>query len=85
MRPISRPWRCRTAASGAAYFSQGLIKPDIAGPVALGSVLGAAVGAKLLMRVPGEKLRMFFVVVLVILAVQMGLQAFGIDLVQGKL
>jgi uncharacterized membrane protein YfcA len=37
-------------------------------------------GAKVLMRVPSEKLRLVFVVVLLLLAVQMALEAFGIHL-----
>ena len=68
------------AASGGAYFAKGLITPALAGPVALGSVIGAALGAKALMRVPNEKLRLVFVVVLLLLAVQMVLEAFGIHL-----
>ena len=68
------------AASGGAYFAKGLITPALAGPVALGSVIGAALGAKALMRVPNEKLRLVFVVVLLLLAVQMALEAFGIHL-----
>jgi uncharacterized membrane protein YfcA len=66
------------AASGLAYFVRGDIRPEIAGPIALGSVLGAALGAKLLMSLSGEKMRMFFVCILVVLAVQMTLAALGI-------
>ena len=68
------------AASGVAYFARGDIDPGIAGPVALGSVLGAVLGARLLMAVPGDKLRPFCVVVLVALAAQMLLSALGIHL-----
>jgi uncharacterized protein len=68
------------AASAAAYFARGDIDPTIAGPVALGSVVGAVLGARLLMVVSGEKLRMLFVVVLVALAAQMLLSAFGVHL-----
>ncbi|MDB6078080.1 MAG: sulfite exporter TauE/SafE family protein [Akkermansiaceae bacterium] len=68
------------AASGAAYFIHGDIDPGIAGPVALGSVAGSVAGAKLLMRVSNERLRVLFVTVLVVLAVQMLLTACGIDL-----
>jgi uncharacterized membrane protein YfcA len=70
------------AASGTAYFARGAINPMIAGPIALGSVLGAVLGARLLMALSGEKLRLFFVVVLVGLAVQMLLSAFGIHVVR---
>ena len=72
------------AASGVAYFVHGDIRPEIAGPIALGSVLGAALGAKLLMSFSGEKMRTFFVSVLVVLAVQMSLAAAGIQIGNGK-
>jgi uncharacterized membrane protein YfcA len=68
------------AASAAAYFARGDIDPTIAGPVALGSVVGAKLGARLLMVVSGERLRMLFVAVLVALAAQMLLSAFGVHL-----
>jgi uncharacterized membrane protein YfcA len=71
------------AASAAAYFVRGDIDIDIAGPVALGSVIGALVGARALMGLPADKLRIFFVVVLVLLAVQMLLSALGIDILRG--
>jgi uncharacterized protein len=67
------------AASAGAYFARGLIDIGIAGPVALGSVVGALAGARLLMRLSGDKLRIFFVIVLALLAVQMLLSAFGVD------
>jgi uncharacterized protein len=67
------------AASGVAYFARGDIDPGTAGPVALGSVLGALLGARFLIAVSGDKLRLFFVVVLVALALQMLLSALGIQ------
>ena len=71
------------AASAAAYFVRGDIVPSIAGPVVLGSVLGAILGARVLMAVSNEKIRLLFIVVLIILAVQMLLSAFGIHLGTG--
>jgi uncharacterized membrane protein YfcA len=68
------------AASAGAYFVRGEIVPAIAGPVALGSVVGALLGARLMMRVSSEKLRLLFVAILVILAAQMGASAFGFTL-----
>ena len=59
------------AASAAAYFARGDINIDVAGPVALGSVIGAIFGARLLMGLPSEKLRGFFAIALVLLAIQM--------------
>lgn len=65
-------------ASAGAYFMRGNIDIDMAGPVALGSVLGALLGARLLMGIPADRLRLFFVVVLMLLAIVMMLAAFGI-------
>jgi uncharacterized membrane protein YfcA len=70
------------AASAGAYFMRGTIVPAVAGPVALGSVAGAVIGAHILMRTSNTKLRLFFVLVLVLLGIQMLLQAFGIHLVK---
>jgi hypothetical protein len=67
-----------TAAAGAcAYFLRGEINVAVAGPVALGSVVGSMLGARLLIGLPNEKLRLFFVVVLVALALQMLFSAFS--------
>lgn len=71
------------AASAAAYFVRGDINIGIAGPVALGSVVGALAGARLLMGLPADKLRIFFVVVLVLLAILMFLSACGVSLPGG--
>jgi len=68
------------AASAGAYFLRGDIVTAIAGPVALGSVVGSVLGARILMRVPNDKIRLLFVVVLVALGLQMVLQAFGVHL-----
>ena len=68
------------AASGVAYFVLGDIDPNVAGPVAIGSVIGAVLGARFLMAMTGDKLRLFFVIVLLALAVQMLLEAFGVHL-----
>jgi uncharacterized protein len=66
------------AASAGAYFARGDIDIRLAGPIALGSVIGAIVGARLLIRLPADKLRVFFVVVLLLLAIDMFLSALGV-------
>jgi uncharacterized protein len=66
-----------TAAASGAYFIRGAIAPEIAGPVALGSVVGAVLGARLLVVVTPGKLRLAFVAVLLVLAVWMALAAVG--------
>ena len=68
------------AASAGAYFMRGAIIPAIAGPVVLGSVLGSLLGARILMAVSNDRIRLLFVVVLVALSVQMFLAAFGINM-----
>jgi uncharacterized protein len=67
-------------ASAGAYFVRGDIDIGIAAPVALGSVVGALVGARVLVGLSGDKLRIFFVIVLVLLAVQMLASAFGVHI-----
>ncbi|GAB2900170.1 sulfite exporter TauE/SafE family protein [Paraburkholderia jirisanensis] len=71
------------AASAGVYLARGEIVTAIAGPVALGSVVGAVLGAKLLMKVPGERIRVLFVIVLLLLAIQMGCSALGVSLTGG--
>jgi uncharacterized protein len=63
------------AASGLAYFARGDIDPAIAGPVALGSVIGSMLGARFLMAVSGDWLRVVFVIVIIALAAYMLQQA----------
>jgi uncharacterized protein len=70
------------AASAGVYFLRGSIVTEVAGPVAFGSVLGAIVGARMLLLVSNDKLRLLFVVVLVVLGVQMLLIVFGVHLIE---
>jgi uncharacterized membrane protein YfcA len=63
------------AASGGAYFMRGDIDCALAAPVALGSAIGALAGARLLMGLPAARLRLFFVLVLLGLAVRMAMCA----------
>jgi uncharacterized membrane protein YfcA len=69
------------AASAGVYFVRGELDPVFVGPIVLGSVAGAWVGARILIAVSGDYVRMMFVGVLALLAVQMGLAAAGIDVV----
>ena len=67
------------AASAGAYFMRGNITTAVAGPVALGSVLGAIVGARMLLIVSNDRLRLLFVIVLLALGLQMLLTVFGVQ------
>jgi uncharacterized membrane protein YfcA len=66
------------AASAGIYFSRGDIPPLIAAPVALGILLGALVGAWLLVRISNKLLRMIFLVVIIVAAIEMVLHGLGI-------
>ncbi|ODT97582.1 MAG: permease [Planctomycetes bacterium SCN 63-9] len=64
------------AASAGIYYARGDILHEVAAPVALGSILGAYLGTKILMRTSNERLRALFIVVLLALAVKMFMAAF---------
>ena len=72
------------AASAGVYFMRGSIVTEVAGPVAFGSVLGAIAGARILLIVPNDKLRLLFVAVLAVLGVQMLLTVLGVHLIEGS-
>jgi uncharacterized protein len=59
------------AASAGAYLMKGDIRPEIAGPVAIGIILGAWIGARVMPRMPAQIIRRIFVVVLLIVSLQM--------------
>ncbi len=61
-----------TAASGAVvYFARGDVKPLIAGPVVLGVLLGAIVGARLMVRLKASTIRKLFIPVMIYTALVM--------------
>jgi uncharacterized membrane protein YfcA/uncharacterized membrane protein len=66
------------AASAGIYFSRGDIAPLIAAPVALGILIGALVGARLLAHLSNRILRIIFLAVIVVAAVEMVLHGLGI-------
>jgi uncharacterized membrane protein YfcA len=61
-----------TALAGTSvYLAGGLIDPGLAAPVILGILLGAYLGTRLLVRLPNQSIRRFFLVVLLALGVEM--------------
>lgn len=68
------------AASAGIYFSRGDIRPIIAAPVALGILVGALVGSKVLARLHNKTIRMIFLPILVIIALEMVLRGSGVAL-----
>ena len=68
-----------TATSSAViYLLRDEMDPYLAGPVALGVFVGASIGARVVNRIDTRLLRMLFVVVLLVTAVQMGAKAVGL-------
>lgn len=68
------------AASAGIYFARGDVQPLIAAPVALGILLGALIGARLLMYLSNKTLRLIFIPVMTVVAIQMVLRGMGISL-----
>jgi uncharacterized membrane protein YfcA len=66
------------AASAGIYFSRGDIPPLVAAPVALGVLIGALVGARLLTHLSNKTLRLVFLPVVILSAVEMVLHGLGI-------
>ncbi len=66
------------AASAGIYFSRGDIPPMIAAPVALGILIGALAGARLLLHLSNRTLRIIFLPVIAAAAVEMILHGMGI-------
>jgi len=59
------------AASAGIFFQRGDIDPTISAPVALGVLLGAMIGAKVLVRMPKAWVRKLFIPAIVLVAVSM--------------
>ena len=66
------------AASAGIYFARGDVDPIIVAPVALGILLGAAVGARILLRSRNATIRKAFALVLAVAAAEMILSALGV-------
>jgi uncharacterized membrane protein YfcA len=59
------------AASAGAYLLRGDIDPYLTTPIALGIISGSFFGAKAMVKMPAEKIRKLFVVVLLFVSLQM--------------
>ena len=58
-------------ASSVIYIQKGYIEPSICMPVIIGVLIGSMVGAKVLMKANTKKLKMFFAVLILVIAVNM--------------
>ncbi len=66
------------AASAGVYFIRGDVNPFIAAPVAMGVLIGAMLGTRLMRRLRGTQIRKVFIIVLVIVALQMLVKGLGL-------
>jgi uncharacterized protein len=64
-------------ASAGAYFVQGSIRPEIAAPVAVGIIGGSYLGAKAMMKMKPQLIRVVFVVLLTVVSIQMIMKGLG--------
>ena len=61
-----------TAASGGVvYFARGDVQPLVAGPVVLGVLLGAVAGARMMVRMKANRIRLCFIPIIAYTAIEM--------------
>lgn len=68
------------AASAGIFFGRGDVHPLVAGPVAIGVLLGALLGTRIFARLPTMTIRRLFIVVVFYLSLSMILRGLGIRL-----
>jgi uncharacterized membrane protein YfcA len=61
-----------TALAGASvYFASGLLYIDLAAPMAIGTMIGSLAGGRILNKLSNKTVRMMFLIIVAILAIQM--------------
>lgn len=65
-------------ASALIYFFNGTINPVIAGPIALGTLIGSRTGAKVMQRINSKYIRLIFLPILLFTIINMLLKGLGI-------
>lgn len=66
------------AASAGIYFFGGDVNPFIAAPVAIGALVGAMTGTKILMKIRSSTVRKIFAVIILVVAIEMLLNGVGL-------
>ena len=66
------------AASAGVYLFRGNIDPKIAGPVALGVLIGSTVGARIMQRIKSTTIRKIFVPVILYVSIDMIMKGIGV-------
>lgn len=65
------------AASAGIYFLKGDVDPFIAAPVAIGVLIGAMAGAKVLLKIKANTVRIVFLVILFAMGIDMVMKGIG--------
>ncbi|MEM3667817.1 MAG: sulfite exporter TauE/SafE family protein [Thermoplasmatales archaeon] len=65
------------AASASIYFLRGDVDPFIAAPVAIGILIGAIGGARILLKIKGNTVRVIFLAILFVMGVEMIIKGIG--------
>lgn len=68
------------AASATVYFFNGSIKPEIAAPLAIGVLVGATLGSRLMQHLKPRWIRIIFIPIIVYTGLQMLLKGFGVNI-----
>lgn len=68
------------AASATVYFFNGSILPGIAVPMALGILVGAVIGSRIMQVLPARWIRIVFIPVLLYIGLQMVFKGLGVQL-----
>ncbi|KRK74868.1 permease [Levilactobacillus namurensis DSM 19117] len=68
------------AASATVYFFNGSILPGIAVPMALGILIGAVIGSRIMQVLPARWIRIVFIPVLLYIGLQMVFKGLGVQL-----
>ncbi|WP_159723229.1 sulfite exporter TauE/SafE family protein [Enterococcus sp. CSURQ0835] len=68
------------AASAMVYFFRGTILPQIAGPLAIGVLIGATIGSRIMQQLQPKWIRLIFIPILVVMGLQMILRGFGVTI-----
>ncbi len=62
------------------YFFNGSLQPQIATPLAIGILVGATVGSRIMQYLPTKVLRWIFIPVIGYMGIQMLLKGFGVSI-----
>ena len=68
------------AARATVYYFGGQLQPQIAAPLAIGILVGATVGSRVMQVLPNKVLRLIFIPVIGYMGIQMALKGFGVNI-----